>query len=93
METAIANRRLPYVAAVTGIAAQVASAYVFLLFPALVVPSPVNYLFFAAWFFFVGLAIAWLRHHPWRSFLPPVVTVPLVMVLLEIGTRSLGWAP
>jgi hypothetical protein len=93
MESAIAHRRLSYAAGIAGITIQVASAYFFVLFPALVVPSPANYLFFAAWFFLVGLSIAWFRHHPWRSLLVPVLTVPLVIVLLEAGTRVLGWAP
>ena len=93
METAIAHRRLSYAAGFAGITIQVASAYFFLLFPALVVPSPANYLFFAAWFFLVGLAIASFRHHPWRSLLVPVLSVPLVLVVLQAGTRFLGWAP
>jgi hypothetical protein len=92
METALAHRRLAYAAGVAGIAAQVASAYFFLLYPLLIVPTPASYVFFAAWFFLVGLAIAWLRHHPWRSFLVPIVTVPLVIVVLEIGIHVLGWA-
>ena len=94
MENAIANNRtISHAAGAAGIAVQVASAYFFLLFPALTVPTPVNYVFFVAWFLFVGLALAWWRRHPWRSLLVPVVTVPIVIVVLDIGTRFLGWAP
>ena len=92
METAIANSKVSHAAGAAGIAVQVASAYFFLLYPALIVPSPLNYLFFIAWFFLVGLAMAWWRHHPWRSLLVPVVSVPLVVLVLEIGISFLGWA-
>ena len=93
METVIGNRALAYVAGGAGIAGQVAGAYFFLLFPALTVPAPENYLFFVAWAVLLGLAIAWWRLHPWRSFLVPIVSVPVVMLVLEIGKRFLGWGP
>ena len=93
METVISNRRLARVAGAAGIAGQVAAAYWFLLFPLLTVPSPEHYLFFVAWFVLVVLAIVWWRHHPWRSFLVPIVSVPAVILVLELGTRFLGWAP
>jgi hypothetical protein len=93
METLISNRTLAHLAGAAGIAGQVAAAYYFLLLPGLTVPSPENYLFFVAWFVLVGLAIAWWRHHPWRAFVVPIVSVPAVLLVLEIGTRFLGWAP
>ncbi|MDQ2966031.1 MAG: hypothetical protein M3R57_09315 [Chloroflexota bacterium] len=93
MTTVVRNDRLARIAGAAGVVAQLAAAYYFVLFPALVVPSPINYLFVAAWFVLVGLAIAWWRHHPWRSFLIPIVSVPVVIVLLELGVRFLGWAP
>ncbi len=31
--------------------------------------------------------------HPWRSLLIPVVSVPGVVLALNLGTRFLGWAP
>ena len=70
------------VAGAIGIVAQVASAYWYVLYPALVVPSPTNYVFFLAWFVLVGLAVAWWRRHPGRSFLLPVISVPLVVLVL-----------
>jgi hypothetical protein len=71
----------------------VASAYWFLLYPVLVVPSPANYLFFAAWFVLVGITFASWRNHPLRSLLVPVVSVPVVVLALSFGTTFLGWAP
>ena len=76
-----------------GIVGQLASAYWYLLYPLLVVPTPADYLFFAAWFVLVGLTVAWWRHHPIRSFLVPIVSVPAVVSALWIGTTFLGWAP
>jgi hypothetical protein len=93
METKIGNRGLEHVAGALGIAGQIAGAYFFLLYPALTVPSPENYLFFFTWAVLLGFAIAWWRRHPWRSFLIPVISVPAVMLVLETGKRFLGWAP
>jgi hypothetical protein len=93
MQTVIGNRTLAHVAGAAGIVGQFAGAYFFLLCPALSVPSPENYLFFVAWFVLVGLAIAWWRNHPWRSMVVPIVSVPVVILVLEIGMRFLGWAP
>lgn len=89
----IGNGTLARAAGAAGIAGQVAGAYFFLLFPALTVPSPENYLFFIAWAILLGLAIAWWRRHPWRSFLVPIISVPPVVLMLEIGKRFLGWVP
>jgi hypothetical protein len=89
----VGNRTVASLAGVLGIVGQLAAAYWFVLVPALTVPTPATYLFVAAWFVLVGLAIAWWRHHPWRSFLVPVVSAPIVILVLEFGTRSLGWAP
>lgn len=83
---------LARVAGATGIAGQVAAALPFLLIPALVVPTPANYLFYAAWAVLLVLAIAWWQHHPWRSFLVPVISVPLAYFVLALGERVLGWA-
>lgn len=85
------NARLAHVAGAIGVAGQFAAAYWFVLLSVLTVPTPATYLFVVAWFGLVGLAIAWWRRHPWRSFLVPIVSVPLVLVVLEIGKRSLGW--
>lgn len=91
--TAIGNSTLAHVAGAAGIVGQIAAAYWFLLLPGLVVPSPENYLFFVAWAVLLVLAIAWWRRHPWRSALVPIVSVPVVLLVLELGQRLLGWAP
>ena len=93
MDTVISNQTLARVAGAAGIAGQVAAAYVLILIPALTVPSPANYAFFVAWFVLVGLAIAWWRSRPWRSFLVLVISVPVAGLLLMIGTQQLGLAP
>jgi hypothetical protein len=93
METVVRNRTLARVAGAVGIIGQVAAAYVFLLYPALTVPSPANYVFFVAWVVLVGLAITWWRSHPWRSFLVPITSVPVAGLLLAAGTQYLGWRP
>jgi hypothetical protein len=93
MESMIRDRPLARLAGAAGIVGQFASAYWYLLYPLLVVPSPASYFFFVAWFVLVGLAIAWWRHHPIRSFFVPVVSVPVAVMVLWIGTTFLGWAP
>jgi hypothetical protein len=93
METVVGNRTLAHVAGAVGIIGQVAAAYVFLLYPALTVPTPTNYVFFVAWIGLVGVAIAWWRSHPWRSFLVPITSVPVAALLLAAGTQFLGWRP
>ncbi len=84
---------LTRVAGTIGVAGQIASAYWYLLYPLLVVPSPANYAFFVSWFVLVGVAVAWWPRHPVRSFFVPVISVPLVILVLQIGTALLGWAP
>jgi hypothetical protein len=89
----IRNRPLARLAGTAAVIGQLAGAYFFLLYPALTVPSPVNYLFPVAWAILLGLAIASWRHHPLRAFVIPVVSVPICVLFLELGTRFLGWAP
>ena len=85
MQTAIGNRTLTRVAGGAGIAGQIAAAFFYILVPALTVPSPENYIFPIAWVVLVGFAIGWWRHHPWRSFLVPIVSVPAVLLVLQTG--------
>jgi hypothetical protein len=93
MEVVTGNRQLAHLAGTLGVVGQLAGAYVFLLYPALSVPSPANYGFFVVWFVLVSLTLAWWRQHPWRSFLVPIVSVPIAWVLLMIGFEFLGWRP
>jgi hypothetical protein len=93
MESMTGNRTLASVAGALGILGQLAAAYWFVLWPALSVPSPFNYLIVATWFVLVGLTIAWWRHHPWRSFLVPIISVPVIILILNFGTLNWGWVP
>ena len=93
MELLIRNRPLARFAGTAGVIGQLAGAYYFLLYPAMTVPTPVNYLFMVTWAVLLGLSIAWWRHQPSRSFLIPVVSGPICVLFLELGTRFLGWAP
>jgi len=76
-----------------GVIGQLASAYLYILYPLLVVPTPASYGFVVAWFVLVGLTIAWWRDHPLRSSLVPIISVPVAVLILWIGTSLLGWAP
>ena len=72
---------------------RLASAYWYVLYPLLVIPSPASYAFFVAWFILVGLTIIWWRHHPIRSFFVPIVSIPVAVIAISIGTTLWGWAP
>jgi len=87
------GRPLAHFAGAIGILGQLATAYWYLLYPLLVVPSPASYAFFVAWFVLVGLTVKWWRHHPIRSFFVPIVSAPIAIVALWLGTALLGWAP
>ena len=89
----IGDRPLAHFAGAIGIVGQLAGAYWYLLYPLLVVPAPASYFFFVAWFVLVGLTFAWWRHHPIRSFVVPIVSIPVAVLVLGIGTTFLGWAP
>ena len=88
----IRDRPLAYFAGAAGIVGQLASAYLYVLLPLLVVPSPALYGFIVAWFVLDGLAIAWWPHHPMRSFVVPIVSVPVAVLVLWLGGTLLGWS-
>ena len=93
MASMTGNRPLAHLAGAIGILGQLASAYWYLLYPLLVVPSPWSYVFFVTWLVLVGLTVKWWRQHPIRSFFVPIVSVPVAVVALWTGTEFLGWAP
>ncbi len=88
----IRDRRLAHLAGALGIVGQLASAYWYLLYPLLVVPTASCYLFYTA----CSLRpanVSWSRDHPIRSFFVPVVSVSTIVFTLSIGTTFLSWAP
>ncbi len=87
----IGNRTIARVAGAAGIAGQIAAAIPYIVLPGLMLLPPETYIFFLAWAVLLGLAIAWWRHHPWRSFLVPIVSVPAVLLVIRLGERFLGW--
>ena len=93
MDAFVANQTVRRVAASLGVLGSLALAYYYLLFPALTVPSPAMYGFFAAWFVLVGLSLKWWSKLPWRSFAVPIVGLIAVLVVLWFGTTYLSWAP
>jgi hypothetical protein len=93
VQSIVDSDRARRIAATVGVLGQVASAYWFVLYPLLTVPSPASYLFFGSWIVLVGVALAWWRRHPWRSFMLPLVSVPIAVLILEFGKQSLGWLP
>ena len=93
MGSMIRDRPLAYLAGAAGIVGQLAGAYLYLLYPFLIVPSPARYVFYVAWFVLVGLVISWWPGHPMRSFLVPVVSLPVAGLVLWIGSTFLGWSP
>ena len=80
----IGNRTIARVAGAAGIAGQIAAAVLYIVFPQVMLLPPETYIFFLAWAVQLGLAIAWWRHHPWRSFLVPIVSVPAVWLVFAL---------
>ena len=93
MQAFTANEPVRRVAASLGVLGSLALAFHYILLPALTVPAPAMYGFFAAWFVLVGLSVKWWRKQPWRSFAVPVVGLIAVLAVLWFGTGYLGWAP
>lgn len=93
METLLGNPILQRVAASLGVAGSVALAFFYVLVPALSVPVPATYGFYAAWVALVVLSLRWWGGHPWRAFAVPVVGLVAVLVALWFGGEYLGWAP
>lgn len=87
-----ASRRAHLLGAI-GIAAQIASAYLYVFAAAFTVPAPAFYAFPVVWLVLVVLSVVWWRRRPLRSLLLPVASIPAVIVVLELGYRYLGWGP
>jgi hypothetical protein len=81
------------IVATIGVIGTIALAYVYVLMPMLVVPSPFVYGFVAAWLVMVVASLAWWRRHPWRTFAIPFVGLVAGLAAIQLGTSLLGWAP
>ena len=49
--------------------------------------------FIAVWVVLVVLGIVWIRRHPWRVLLLPVVAAVVLFGGLRAGATLLGWTP
>ena len=49
--------------------------------------------FIAAWAVLVVLGFVWIRRHPWRVLLLPVVAAIILFGGLRAGATLLGWTP
>jgi ABC-type Fe3+-siderophore transport system permease subunit len=49
--------------------------------------------FIAVWVVLVVLGILWIRRHPWRVILLPVIAAIILFGGLRAGTTLLGWTP
>ncbi len=49
--------------------------------------------FIAVWVVLVVLGCLWIRRHPWRVILLPVIAAVILFGGLRAGTALLGWTP
>jgi hypothetical protein len=49
--------------------------------------------FIAVWVGLVVLGVVWIRRHPWRVLLLPVVAAVILFGGLRAGATLLGWTP
>jgi len=85
------NRSLAKAAGAFGLIGHIAAAILYILVPGLIVPVPAFYAFLAAWLIVLGATIWWLRIHPWRSAVVPIVGAAVVSIALILGRDNLGW--
>ena len=93
MSATTEHSTLERIAATAGVVGSIALAYVYVLMPMLVVPSPFVYGFVAAWVVLVVASLAWWRRHPWWAFAVPVVGLVVGLAAYRLGITFLGWAP
>lgn len=91
MQSLIEKASLARVAGLLAILGHLVAAFAYILLPMLVVPFPALYAFWATWVIILGASIWWLRRHPWRSFVLPLVGLVLVVAAVSLGERFLGW--
>ena len=49
--------------------------------------------FIAVWAALVVLGVVWIRRHPWRVLLLPVIAAVVLFGGLRAGAALLGWTP
>jgi len=49
--------------------------------------------FIAVWVVLVVLGVVWIRRHPWRVLLLPVIAAVILFGGLRAGAALLGWTP
>ena len=87
------QRRWAHIAGAFGIVLLLASGYLYVFAAAMTVPTPATYVFVAAWLVLVTVGIFWWRRHPRRTLILAIVSIPAVVLALELGYTYLGWGP
>jgi len=85
------DRSLARLLAILAIAGHGVALLAYALAPFLVVPTPVVYLFPAAWVVVLVAALRWLRDHPLRTVLLVLVGAGLAIIVRILGEQYLGW--
>lgn len=91
MRSIIQNRSVARIAGVLGLVGHLLAVLLYVILPGLEVPKPELYAFWGAWLVVLGATVWWLRSHPWRSALLPLIGAVLVSVVRILGEQYLGW--
>ena len=91
MRSIVENRTVAKAVGVLALVGHLLAAFLYIVFPGLIVPYPALYAFQVAWVVVLALVIWWLRDHPWRSAVLVVLGAVLVYVVLILGGQYLGW--
>jgi hypothetical protein len=87
----IENRPVARAAGFIGVLVHLVGIFVYVVLPGLEVSYPTLFVFEAAWVIVLAVSIRWLRKHPWRSAIVPLVGVVLAGVARVLGEQYLGW--
>jgi hypothetical protein len=87
----VENRSIARAAGIVGIVGHLAAVLLYVILPGLEVSYPALYAFQAAWLIVLAASIWWLRAHPWRSAVVPLIGVFVASVARILGEQSLGW--
>jgi hypothetical protein len=87
----IENRSVARAAGIIGVLVHLVGIFVYVVLPGLEVSYPTLFVFEAAWVIVLVLSIRWLRDHPWRSAIVPLLGMVLAGVARVLGEQYLGW--